>query len=165
VDPTELLATIAELALGLAGFSGVMTAFMQRPGRLTEVETYRIAVLLGASLGALFLALLPLALMQFGLEARALWRDAGLSMLAFAAVGGALYLRSSRRVARHAPEIFNRSVFIGLAAGHVANFVLQVAALTVLEPSPGPYVVGLIWFLLHAAVQFARILLVQPVSR
>jgi len=165
VDPTELLATIAELALGLAGFSGVMTAFMQRPGRLTEVEAYRIAVLLGVSLGALFLSLVPLALMQFGLDAGAVWRSAGLCMVGYAVVGGALYLRASWRVARHAPEIFNRSVFVALAAGHVANIALQLAALTVLEPSPGPYAVGLVWFMLHAAVQFARILFVQPSPR
>ncbi|HSN72949.1 MAG TPA: hypothetical protein VLT59_15640, partial [Steroidobacteraceae bacterium] len=65
MDSTELLTAIAEIALGLAGFSGVMTAFMQRPGRLTGIETYRIGVLLGASLGAMFLALVPLVLLQW----------------------------------------------------------------------------------------------------
>ena len=36
-------------------------------GKLTEIETYWIAVLLAASLGALFLALLPLAFGQFAM--------------------------------------------------------------------------------------------------
>lgn len=165
MDPTELLATIAEIALGIAGFSGVMVAFMQRPGRLTEIETYRIAVLLGASLGALFLALLPLTLMQFGLEPGAVWRSAGLAMVGLSVVGVAVYLRASRGAARHAPEIFNRPVFASLLAGHVANVVLQIVALTSPDPSPGPYSLGLLWLLLHAAIQFARILFVRPAAR
>lgn len=45
MDAADSLATIAAAGLGIAGFTGVMTAFMKRPGRLTSVETYRVAVL------------------------------------------------------------------------------------------------------------------------
>ena len=35
MEEKELLLTIAQTALGIAGFSGVMSAFMKRPGDLS----------------------------------------------------------------------------------------------------------------------------------
>lgn len=168
MDPTDFLATVAEVALGLAGFSGVMTAFMQRPGRLTDTEAYRIAVLLGASLGAMFLALVPLALLQFDFDRGRVWQGAAWAMIGYGAIAGTVYLRASRRVARHAPEIFNRVLFIALSIGHVVNLGLQLPgalALAQVESASGLYMVGLLWYLVHAAVQFGRLLFVQPAQR
>ena len=92
VDAADSLSTIAAAALGIAGFSGVMTAFMQRPGRLTTVESYRIAVLLGVSFGGLFLALAPMALERFGVPEPALWRRASVLMVAYSVVAVTVYL-------------------------------------------------------------------------
>ena len=166
VDAADSLSTIAAAALGIAGFSGVMTAFMQCPGRLTTVESYRTAVLLGVSFGGLFLALAPMALERFGVPEPALWRRASVLMVAYSVVAVTVYLASSRHIARQAPEIFNRYLFAGIAMGHFVNIGLQLNnAVRPNAAASGVYVLGLIWYLAHAAIQFSRMLFVQPVDR
>ena len=105
VDAADSLSTIAAAALGVAGFSGVMTAFMQRPGRLTTVESYRVAVLLGVSFGGFFLALAPMALERFGAPEPALWGRASVLMVAYSVVAVTVYLASSRHIARQARNL------------------------------------------------------------
>ncbi|HSN71489.1 MAG TPA: hypothetical protein VLT59_08260, partial [Steroidobacteraceae bacterium] len=74
------------------------------------------------------------------------------------------YLVASRRAARQAPEIFNGWVFSVLLLGHVGNLALQLLAAggAFSGHGMGVYTFGLLWFLFHAAVQFARIVFVQP---
>ena len=82
-------------ALGIADFSGVMTAFMQRPGRLTTVESYGVAVLPGVSFGGRFLALAPMALERFGVPEPVLWGRATVLMVAFSVVAVTVHLGTS----------------------------------------------------------------------
>ena len=160
----ETLSTIAAAGLGLAGFSGVMTAFMQRPGRFTAIETYRVGVLLGVSFGATLLALLPLALFEFRVPEPTLWSRASLVMLLYSCAAIAAFVVTSQRFRRQMPRLFNRYLLWGVVAGHIVNIVLQ--ALNTLAPSAdtasGIYVSGLLWYLVHAGLQFSRILLIHP---
>ena len=164
MDVADSLSTIAAAGLGIAGFSGVMTAFMKRPGRLTLVETYRVAVLLGVSFGAMFLAMVPLVLEGLSIREPDLWGHASGVMVIYSAVGMTAFLLSTRHIQRRAPEIFNRSLFLGIAIGHAVNTAIQL--LNAWQPAPstasGIYISGLVWFLVHAAVQFSRMLFVQP---
>jgi hypothetical protein len=167
VDVADSLSTIAAAGLGIAGFSGVMTAFMKRPGRLTSIETYRIAVLLGVSFGTMFLALVPMVLDRFGVAEPALWGRASGLMVLYSAISVAVFLLSSWQVRRQAPEIFNPWIFAGIAGGHAANICLQLANAwrPGVTTASGIYLLGLVWFLVHAAVQFSRMLFVQPLDR
>ena len=126
MEEKEFLLTMAQTGLGIAGFSGVMSAFMKRPGRLTNVETYRVAVLLGVSFGAMFLAFLPLALEALGWLGAPLWRTASATWQRSPSSPLTVFLVSSRSICRQAPEIFNRWIFAATALGHVANIVLQI---------------------------------------
>jgi hypothetical protein len=164
LDIAQSLSTIAGAGLGLAGFSGVMTAFMQRPGRFTELESYRVGVLLGVSFGAAFLALLPLALDGLEIPDSQLWRWASLAMLVYSCAALGAFLRASGKYRKQMPALFNLYLYWGIIAGHAANIALQFANAIGAAPAPssGIYVAGLLWYLLHAAVQFSRILLVQP---
>jgi len=163
----DVFLSIAELALAVAGFSGVITAFMKRPGKLSSVEAYRIGVLLGITFGAVFLALLPVVLEQFGLAAPRLWATASTVMAVCSTVALSVFLYSSRLIHRLAPEIFNRYMMGAMAAGHVVNIALQIlnAMWASEDHSAGIYTVGLCWYLIHAAVQFSRMLFVQPADR
>jgi hypothetical protein len=160
----ELLVTIAQLALALAGFTSMVTAFMKRPGKLTHIEVYRISVLLGGAFSAMFLALVPLLFVQFGLDGETLWRTSSGVMALSGAISLPVMMRASMRIRRDAPEIFNSWVFGSIVTGHAINVVLQVCNATWLDAAvaPGIYAVGLLWYLLHAAVQFSRILFIQP---
>lgn len=58
----------------------------------------------------------------------------------------------SRHIARQALEIFNRYLFAGIAMGHFVNIGLQLNnALRPYAAASGVYVLGLIWYLAHAA--------------
>jgi hypothetical protein len=166
MDEKELFLTIAQTALGIAGFSGVMGAFMKRPGKLNDVETYRVGVLLGISFSAMFLAFLPLLLGSMGAMGPRLWVLASATMAAFSIIALTTFLLASWRVSRHAPEIFNPWIMGATALGHFANILLQLVSAS--EPgasAAGVYVAGLLWYLFHAAVQFSRMLFVQPADR
>jgi hypothetical protein len=167
LDAADSLSTIAAAALGIAGFSGVMTAFMKRPGRLTSVETYRVAVLLGVSFGGMFLALAPMVFERFGFTDPTLWGHASGLMVFYSVVSLAVFLLATRQVHRQAPEIFNAWLYIAIASGHVANTCVQLvnAWRPAAPTASGIYIAGLIWFLFHAAVQFSRMLFVQPADR
>ena len=167
MEEKELLLTIAQAALGIAGFSGVMGAFMKRPGKLTGVETYRVGVLLGVSFSAMFLAFLPQLLGAMGSTAPRLWVVASAAMAAFSIVALSIFLLASWRVSRQAPEIFNPWVMGATALGHLANIFVQLISASHPEgvAAPGIYVTGLLWYLFHAAMQFSRMLFVQPADR
>jgi hypothetical protein len=100
----DIFLSIAELALAVAGFSGVITAFMKRPGKLSIVEVYRIAVLLGITFGAVFLALLPVVLEQFGLGGTRLWTSVSTVMAVCSTIALGVFLYSSRLIHRLAPR-------------------------------------------------------------
>ena len=94
--------------------------------RLTSVETCRVAVLLGVSFGAMFLAMVPMVLDRFGIGQPELWGHASSAMVVYSAVIVTIFLLSTRQVRRQAPEIFNRWLFAGIAIGHVANTGIQL---------------------------------------
>jgi hypothetical protein len=150
--------------LGLAGFSGVMTAFMQRPGRFTEVESYRVGFLLGVSFGAALPALIPLALWELEVAEPRVWRWSSSAMLLYSIAALAAFLVASSRYRKQIPDLFNPYLFWGIVGGHLVNIALQAANGLAIAPgtASGIFVCGLLWYLLHAAVQFSRILLVQP---
>jgi hypothetical protein len=57
----EILTTIAQLAVGVTGFSGIVIAFNRPSGRLSRFEAFRILILFLNSLGAMFFSLVPFA--------------------------------------------------------------------------------------------------------
>ena len=61
----ELLASVAEVSVAIAGFAGLFVAFSGRARTLTSIERYAMLFLLFASLGATLLAMLPPVLMGF----------------------------------------------------------------------------------------------------
>ncbi len=62
------LQTIAEISIGLAGFSGLVVALREGSGSLDDIQKYRLRILFSLSFGAMFLSLLPDTLMNFGVQ-------------------------------------------------------------------------------------------------
>ena len=161
---TGILSTIAEIALALAGFSGIVVAFTREPGQLTDLESYRLTLLFGPSLGAVFLALLPWALSHSGLEGEEIWRLASGIMAAYTVVLVCRLIGPTRRFLREARDIFDLRLLIPIALGHVVNGGVQAAnALGGFGiRSQAVFVWGLLWLVFHAAHQFSRILFKRP---
>lgn len=71
----ELLGTIAEVAVTLAGFSGVIFALGSRAGgKLTEKEESGLMHMLLTSFGPVLISLAALALLDSGIEEATAWR-------------------------------------------------------------------------------------------
>lgn len=164
MDLPDSFQTVAEIGIGLAGFSGLIIALRKRSGPLSNVQKYRLRILMALSFGAMFLALMPGALLNLGVPEKQMWFYCCLTMAIYS-IGFLLWwIVVSRRVAREYPEIFNWIAFSAMAAGHSIILILQLFVVLV-EWAPrnaGIFNLGLIWYLIHASQQFARMLFIQP---
>lgn len=164
MEAPALLLTLSQMALAVAGFSGITIAFLRTPGRLTALEAYRYVWMFGASFGAMFLALLPAALMVVDVSPRAASRVAAGALVAFTLTWYGILIGPTRRFLRESPAVFHRPILFALAAGHAANVLVQgaVAAGAWGARADGIFACGILWLLFHAAYQFSRILFVRP---
>ena len=160
----QSLQTIAEISIAFAGFSGLIVAFRKSAGPLSEIEKYRLRILLTLAFGAMFLSFLPEVLENFGQSASDTWLYAGSAVCLYSIGFLAWWTLESRKFVRAFPEIFNWSAFIRMSAGHIAIILLQLSVTFSLVPDKGAaaFVIALVWYLIHAAQQFARMLFVQP---
>ena len=76
MQSTDLLENIAQIAVGLGGYSSVVSVFGSARSDL-PVRRWRIRMMLGTSALVIMFALLPLLLEQFGLQGRMLWSASG----------------------------------------------------------------------------------------
>ena len=160
----ETLATIAQIGIALAGFSGLVVVLRRDKGPLNEIEKYRMSVLLATAFGAMFLALLPDTLTYLGLTGDGIWRLSSAFLAVFSVLFILIWVWSSRRFFRLAREIFSVPAFSLVVAGHVTNLVLQllVSFGFFSRGQAGIFVLGLVWLLAHASQQFIRMLFIQP---
>jgi len=160
----DSLATVAEIGIALAGFSGLVVVLRKRSGPLNEIEKYRMSVLLATAFGAMFLALLPGALQQLGLDDDVVWRASSGILTAFSLAFVLGWVLSSRRFFNVAREIFSVPAFSLMTIGHLINLVSQLSVTLGMwgDGKTGVYLLGLLWLLAHASQQFVRMLFVQP---
>ena len=160
----ESLQTISEISIGLAGFSGLIVALRKNPGPLTDVQKYRLKILFAMTFGAMFLSLLPDLLLNFAVPGERIWFDASAAMFTYSLFFIIWLIAGARRVAKVAPEIFDWVVFSSLTGGHIIVLLLQLGVVTgfIEGRAPGAYTLGLIWYLIHAAQQFTRMLFILP---
>ena len=159
----EALSTIAEVGLGLAGFTGILVALGRSRAAFSRPEVLRLLLLLVSSLGAVFLALFPFALYESGVGDSACWRLSSVILAAFTSISLAYLGYQIQRYRGEFGELFSSTVFAIVATGSLAIFVLQLSNAVGLgaPPRSGPYVFGLLWLLFIASLQFARILFVR----
>lgn len=161
MDLPPVLTVIAEISIAFAGFSGLMIALRRGSGPLTEVEKFRLRVMLLLAFGALFLALLPELLNYAGVSS--LWRVTSLVYAVYSIVFVGWWISESMRIKNVHPEIFHWTAFSRMILGHVLAIALQLGVVTslIVDGAPAAYLAVLIWYLLHAAQQFTRMLFVQ----
>lgn len=162
MEPSDLFIVIAEVAVGLAGFSGVVvTLGRQRSGSWEEDERLRFTQLLCLTLGCALFAILPLTLMLSPLSINAILRICGIPAALFFA---SVVSRSVFRVLNFREEIRSRfnmplTMFIGAGTFLVSLVALIDAAGVSKAPSLWIYAAMLVWVLLVSGFQFLRIVL------
>jgi len=163
MDAAEELLTLAEIAIGLAGFSGVVVAFSRGSG-LHDIDRFYFVALLTVTLSAFALAFVPFGFHRVGYNGPALWMASSAAMLATAACVGWSLVASIPRELR-AEGVRGRRWHKNVAGkvGDVVSWglpaliaVLQVANIGgwPMESDALFYVAGLVFWLLIAGMNF-----------
>lgn len=165
MDAVDELLTLAELAIGLAGFSGVVVAFAHQ-GELTPLDRWRFAGLLSLSMGAAVAAFVPSIFHHLGFTGPSLWRASSAVFLVFALPYVATFpprlLRMSREIDAVPPASFLAATFVL----STLNLGLQVLNIVGWPHAPGAalFVIGLLAWLVIASLFFGLLVLSRPRS-
>ncbi len=164
MEPPVSLQTVAEVGIALAGFSGLFIAFRKNTGPLDEIQKFRMSLLFLLAFGAVFLSFLPDLLTKMAIADERIWFDASASLFLYSIFLLWWWFSGARRHAKTAPEIFNWYAFTTMSVGHGIVLVLQLGVMFgLLEArAPGLFTLGLVWYLIHAAQQFVRMLYIHP---
>jgi hypothetical protein len=159
MEPTDVLATVAELAVAFAGFSGIVAALGRRDeGAIFPEDRVRISVLVGASLSTLAFALLPFALWDVAGSPARVWSIAsalyvpyGLAILFVSERDARRAVAEDRDVLRRVsplPQRFSTYIGFPVVIGLQLANVFTWGSFT-------PFLVALLWGLVGCAIGFA----------
>ena len=165
MNAVEVLSTLAQIALGLAGFSAVLIALSGEPSRWTAVDSFRITGMLAYSFGALFLSLIPFVLGSFSIPESTAWRVASGFAGFFLLGGSALALRRFRRLStQDRVALGSRTAYANQGVLSLIGLLELGAAVGLVKPSAGFFILGLVVLLGFAAYIVARFLFARPAA-
>jgi hypothetical protein len=156
LQDSEFLVNTAQVAIGLAGFSGVAGVLGARPGSASpEFQGARLRLMIETSLLAAGFSLLPIVLEHLGFEPRTLWRVAsGMNLLAFAPQF-TLALRRSTAIIRASGEPTPRAW--GAVTTLIAMLTVALLAASALGfGSSSLYIAAIFLQLVLAGIAFHR---------
>jgi cation transport ATPase len=154
VDAAGALATIAQLAMAVTGFAGLLTAFRSRRRRWREIEIVALRFLLLSSISACLLGLLPLTLQAEASDASPAWRFCQLILgtwLVFLFLWQ--YRQGWRKGLRPRRPYINAAMWLAGLGVAIANVAASARLTDALSPAV-IYLIGLFWLLLGAILQF-----------
>ena len=159
MEPTDVLATIAELAVAFAGFSGIVAALGRREqGVVFPEDRVRLAVLIGSSLSTTAFALLPFALWEVAGTPERVWAFSSAIYIPYGLTIMLVGERAARRARAEDPEVIRRVSALPLRLSTYVGFPfvigLQIANLMSWWRFT-PFLVALLWGLVGCAVGFA----------
>jgi hypothetical protein len=163
IDVANALLTLAQVAIGLAGFASILVALSGKPHQWTPVDAFRIRNILAFSFQSVFLSLIPFVLAFFSLPHSTVWQ-VSLLTLATATLGDVLLILSG--VYRLSPS--QRAVLNGVVVSTVTAtlctmaVVELLAAFSIIGPASGVFFVGLLVLLGVSTVLVARFLFARP---
>jgi len=120
----EILSTLVELSVAVAGFSGVVAALApSRPSAWPYVARTLFSVLLSSTAASATLALLAMTLLASPLSASASWAAVSATHAVFLAAIHVLRFRAGRRAGARVPAFLipTSLVMLGIASTQFAN--------------------------------------------
>jgi hypothetical protein len=163
IDVANALLAIAQVAIGLAGFSAILVALSRKPHQWTPVDAFRIRNILALSFQTAFLSLIPLSLALFSLPESTVWKISPL-ILAIAIFGDVLLvLGGVYRLSRLERAVLKIAVVTTVTTILFAMAVLELlTAFGIIGPAQGMFFLGLIVLLGVSTVLVARFLFARP---
>ena len=157
-----VLLGIATVAATFAGFSGVVAVFGSRArGEWFLEDRFRLTNMLVTSLGAGLYAFIPLIEAYLHLHGPTLWTIASLAMFVYCVAFIVTTLPHWWHLITKHPGVLSvpASYIVYLSASLAAVLQLLNAASLLFHREPGPYILGLVFLLIIAALQFALMVL------
>jgi hypothetical protein len=165
VEAEGLLTTLAEVAIAIAGFSGIVVAVNRSNQPWSRVDKSRLTMLLQISFGCVFWSFLPILFHLAHVPEASIWFwSSGLWLIfIFGTVGYRLRQLPGAGDLHEDPTIKRVLLFIFVSL--VIAIAAQVANVVWLR-TPWPYVLAIMEGLLVASVFFVRLLrrIVGPVA-
>ena len=158
MNQSAALQTIAEIAITLGGFTGLVAAFSGKSGHTwTSSELYRLRFLIGLSFTILVSALLPFAISGWTESTKLVW---GLPSLLYGCVVlMLLYTTVHRWMFGKFIPTFRHVVACNITIGIVVHFLIVLSAFDFLiEASASMMIIGMIWSFTHGATIFLAML-------
>jgi hypothetical protein len=164
LDGHDELLTIAEIAVGLAGLSGVIAVFIQRGG-LSPADRLRFLALFGTAFAALVLAFVPIALAYSGFKNQDIWQISSVTMV-FAGLVGLVPLPFGQRTIRKEFKTTTSLPTVFLLVPSGINLAIQLvnAGGWIWQPNFVPYLIGMLVYLYAIAFFFVIIVLFRPTA-
>jgi hypothetical protein len=159
MQDTDLLTAMAQLAVGLAGFTGVASVFDRRGDHMhARAQAERLRGMLEMALIVAGAALLPIVLERTGVDAPLAWRIAAACLLTITVPGSILGIRRATAVNRAAGT--SNSLW-RIYVNATALFVVAalIAGLAEWVPVAPAYVAALYALLVWSGVLFLRFFL------
>jgi len=155
VDVPGALQNLAEVGVAITGFSGIVAVVgYSSAGSWTTADREGFRSLVVWSLGAAFLAYVPVVLLSLGPHVSMPWR---LSNGVSAAFHGYIILRTLRGVRAH-PEILTRyTLFLFVIGFAVLAAEIAAAVGPLASVAPSVYLTAVIWFLFLAVTCFLHL--------
>ena len=155
--------TLAQVAIGLAGFAAILIALSGKPHQWTAVDAFRIRNILAFSFQSVFLSLIPFVLAFFSVPEATVWK-VSLLIIAIATSGGVLLVLSGvYRLTRPERAVLNAVVVATVTATlFITAAVELLAAFGLFRPAAGVFFLGLVVLLGVSAVLVARFLFARP---
>ena len=163
IDVASALLTLAQVAIGLAGFSAILVALSGKPHQWTPVDAFRIRNILALSFQSVFLSLVPFALAFFSLPESTVWQ-VSLLILAIGTLGGVLLVLSGvYRLSRSERAVLNAVVVSTVVAVLCVTAIVELLAVfDIVRPASGVFFLGLVVLLGISTVLVARFLFARP---
>jgi hypothetical protein len=162
MEATDELLTIAELAIGLAGFSGIVIAFSHQ-GRMREIARFYFIALISSAFTAVLLALVPFYFHHGGVAGVALWKNSSHVMLiVYILLVAGLGARVSRLPSVYGAHHLGIITSIVVCATTLLTAACIIANIVgyLMEPGPALYLIGLFLWLTVTIYMFAFLVLV-----
>ena len=157
MKPEDALLTIAELAVTIAAFTGLVSAFRGASRKWTSDDTYRLRFLVLLSFSIIVGSILPFAISGWTQQASLIWGITSIvyGLAVVGVVGHSFYRMIYGRVALAFKGFTYTSVSLGLLI-HLT--ILVGGSNIVFSASPQLVVLGMLWCLVHCATVFLAML-------
>ena len=154
MQPADLLITLAQLGVAIAGFSGIVVVLAKPAQGTSPVDRTLLSVLLVSSSGVVIWALTPLVLLSARVSEQTTWivSSAGWSIQQALALA-----RRAYQLRRSGESAGNLTLAVPLALGGSSALVLQIANVFWIVAA-WPHLVALVWWVVLSFIIFLRLM-------